>query len=88
MGLNAVRALSLISLILVFSSTILVMVTNIKAVNAFQASGSNSSALADCDYIAGSTVPNQPAGVFWAVVASLLIIFQTVILFRESFLSR
>ena len=63
------------------------MVTNIKAVNAFQASGSNSSALADCDYIAGSTVPNQPAGVFWAVVASLLIIFQTVILFRESFSS-
>ena len=87
MGLNAVRALSLISLILVFSSTILVMVTNIKAVNAFQASGSNSSVLADCDYIVGSTVPNQPAGVFWAVVASLLIIFQTVILFRESFSS-
>lgn len=85
MGLNAIRALSLISLILVFASTILVMVTNIKAVNAFQASGSNSSALADCDYIAGSTVPNQPAGVFWAVVASLLIIFQTIILFRELF---
>jgi len=30
-------------------------------------------------------VPNQPAGVFWAIVASLLIIFQTVILFCESF---
>lgn len=32
-----------------------------------------------------STVPNQPAGVFWAIVASLLIVFQTVILFCESF---
>ena len=50
MGLNAVRALSLISLILVFSSTILVMVTNIKAVNAFDANHDNSS-LVDCDYI-------------------------------------
>ena len=33
----------------------------------------------------GSSVPNQPAGVFWAIVASLLIICQTVILFREFF---
>jgi hypothetical protein len=83
MGLNGVRVLSLISLILVFSSTIFVMVTNIKAVNAFVAEkGSNdNSTMLDCDYIMGSTVPNQPAGVFWAVVASLLIIFQTVILF-------
>jgi hypothetical protein len=32
----------------------------------------------------GSTVPNQPAGPFWAVVASLLVIVQTVILFRAS----
>jgi hypothetical protein len=53
MGLNAVRVLSLISLILVFCSTILVMVTNIKAVNAFEAnqSGDNTTML-DCDYIA------------------------------------
>ncbi|KAF9478476.1 hypothetical protein BDN70DRAFT_879911 [Pholiota conissans] len=83
MGLNAVRALSLISLILVFSSTILVMVTNIKAVNAFEANktSADNDTMTDCDYIMGSTVPNQPAGVFWAVVASLLIIFQTIILF-------
>lgn len=79
-GLNVVRALSLISLILVFSSTIEVMVTNIKAVNAFEAGKGNVTML-DCDYIEGSTVPNQPAGVFWAVVASLLVICQTVILF-------
>ena len=50
MGLNAVRALSLVSLILVFSSTIYVMVINIKAVNAFEASQGNSTMI-DCDYI-------------------------------------
>ncbi|KAJ7286426.1 hypothetical protein C8J57DRAFT_663725 [Mycena rebaudengoi] len=86
LGLNAARFLSIVSLLLVFSSTIVVMVNNIKAVNRFQAnrianSGSNSTELMlDCDYIQGSTVPNQPAGVFWAVVAGLLIIFQVVIL--------
>jgi len=82
-GLNAVRALSLISLILVFSSTIFVIVTNIKAVNYFdsQKNATDSASLLECDYIDGSTAPNQPAGPFWAVVASLLIIVQTIILF-------
>ncbi|KAF8891356.1 hypothetical protein BD779DRAFT_1514739 [Infundibulicybe gibba] len=80
-GLNAVRALSIISLILVFSSSILVMVTNIKAVNAFEAhKGNSTESFDDCDYIDGSTVPNQAAGVFWAIVSSLLILFQSIIL--------
>ncbi|KAJ3853508.1 hypothetical protein EV368DRAFT_64048 [Lentinula lateritia] len=82
-GLNAVRALSVIAMILVFSSSIEVMVTNIKAVNYYEAhKGDNNATLSamNMDYIAGSTVPNQPAGIFWAVVSSLLIIFQTVIL--------
>lgn len=30
-------------------------------------------------------MPNQPAGAFWAIVAGLLIIFQTIILFCESY---
>ncbi|KAJ6531570.1 hypothetical protein DFH09DRAFT_136898 [Mycena vulgaris] len=82
LGLNAGRFLSIVALLLVFSSSILVMVTNIKAVNRFQANRVSNSTdiMLDCDYIEGSTVPNQPAGVFWAVVASLLIIFQVVIL--------
>ncbi|KAJ7766685.1 hypothetical protein B0H16DRAFT_370204 [Mycena metata] len=81
-GLNAARVLSIVALLLVFSSSILVMVTNIKAVNAFQANRITNSTdvMLDCDYIEGSTVPNQPAGVFWAVVASLLIIFQVIVL--------
>jgi len=58
------------------------MATNIKAVNAFEANRANATDFVnDCDYIEGSTVPHQPAGVFWAVVASLLIIFQTIVLF-------
>ncbi|EAU88919.1 hypothetical protein CC1G_10565 [Coprinopsis cinerea okayama7 len=85
-GLNVVRALSIVSLILVFSSTIFVMVNNIKAVNAFEqakveANATEVAELLDCEYIEGSTVPNQAAGVFWAIVASLLIVFQTIILF-------
>ncbi|KAK2466661.1 hypothetical protein APHAL10511_000919 [Amanita phalloides] len=79
-GLNAIRVLSIVTLVLVFASQIAVIVTNVEAVNAFQAQGGNSSALRDCDYINGSTVPNQPAGVFWAVVATLLIIIQSIIL--------
>lgn len=51
MGLNAVRFLSVVSLILVFSSTIFVMVTNIKAVNVFEANKGTDLAMEDCDYI-------------------------------------
>ncbi|THH20890.1 hypothetical protein EW146_g573 [Bondarzewia mesenterica] len=83
-GLNAVRALSIISLILVFSSSIYVMVNDIKAMNNFAAGKSsgnlNSTDDINCDYIEDSTVPNQPAGVFWAVVNRLLIIFQVIFL--------
>ncbi|KAF8151924.1 hypothetical protein K438DRAFT_1988052 [Mycena galopus ATCC 62051] len=81
-GLNATRFLSVVALLLVFSSTIRVMVTNIKAVNRFQSVriANSTDVMLDCDYIDGSTVPNQPAGVFWAIVASLLIIFQVIIL--------
>jgi len=86
-GLNAARFLSIVSLLLVFSSTIVVMVNNIKAVNSFEdaklsaESDEDIEDLLDCEYIYGSTVPNQAAGVFWAIVASLLILFQVTILF-------
>ncbi|EMD38243.1 hypothetical protein CERSUDRAFT_113404 [Gelatoporia subvermispora B] len=78
-GLNAVRILSIISMVLVFASSIFVLVHDVQAVNRFMATASQSD-VQDCDYIPGSTVPNQPAGVFWAVVNRLLIIFQVIIL--------
>jgi len=34
----------------------------------------------DCDYFDNSTVPNQPAGAFWAVVNRLFIIATTIIM--------
>ncbi|RPD56341.1 hypothetical protein L226DRAFT_538090 [Lentinus tigrinus ALCF2SS1-7] len=77
LGLNAVRALSIISMLLVFASSIFVLVNDVEAVNRAAASSVD---MTDCDYIDGSTVPNQPAGVFWAVVNRLLIIFQVIVL--------
>ncbi|TDL26894.1 hypothetical protein BD410DRAFT_714984 [Rickenella mellea] len=86
-GLNAVRFFSIVALLLVFSSSILVMVDDIKAVNRFMSAGSHATNgtsvdhnMTDCDYIEGSTVPNQPAGAFWAVTNRLLIITQVIFL--------
>jgi hypothetical protein len=54
------------------------MVSDIRAVNRSQHEPPSSDGA--CGYIGGSTVPNQPAGVFWAVVNRLFIIFQLVFL--------
>lgn len=81
-ALNAIRALSIVALLLVFSSSIFVMVTDVRAVNQFVSAkqSGNSTMDFDYDYIEGSTVPNQTAGAFWAVLNRLLIIFQIIIL--------
>jgi hypothetical protein len=93
--LNAVRALSIAALLLVFASSIVTMVHDIQAVNHFISDGKVSSSvlasagaanttadddLLNSDYISGSTVPNQPAGAFWAVLNRLLIIGQVLVL--------
>lgn len=83
--LNAIRALSLIALLLVFSSSIVQMVNDIHAIHRSNnptdlGSPDNSTILIECDYIEGSTVPDQPAGPFWAIVNRLLIIFQVIVL--------
>lgn len=84
-GLNVVRFLSIVSLILVFASSIFVIVMDVEAVNAFEAAKQSGNVtaqdFADCEYIENSTVPNQIGGVFWAVINRLLIIFQVVMLF-------
>ncbi|KAI0070957.1 hypothetical protein K474DRAFT_1776490 [Panus rudis PR-1116 ss-1] len=78
-GLNGVRILSIISMLLVFASSIFVLVMDIEAVNHFMKNSTDEDLL-NCDYIENSTVPNQPAGVFWAVVNRMLIIFQIIAL--------
>jgi len=78
-GLNVVRVLSIVALLLAFSSSIVVVVSDIRAVNKFQHDPSSNDE--SCGYIESSTVPNQPAGVFWAVLNRLFIAFQLVFLF-------
>ncbi|KAH7099389.1 hypothetical protein BKA62DRAFT_772474 [Auriculariales sp. MPI-PUGE-AT-0066] len=87
-GLNAIRFFSLVGLILVFASSIVVLVNDIHAIQrAGQPQvidGSDGEAFdqAECfDYLEGSTVPNQPAGAFWAIVNRFLIIFEIMFLF-------
>jgi len=87
---NAVRFLSIITLLLVFSSNILVMYQDIQAIRGensdSSSSGSSNSTMSatdeyvDCDYLEDSTVPNQPAGAFWAILNRLFILFQCIIL--------
>jgi hypothetical protein len=100
-GLNAVRALSIVALLLAFASSIVTIVSDVRAVNRSQSDSHSDDGT--CGYIEyapvcltytyelhadplpllfhrGSTVPNQPAGVFWAVVNRLFIIFQLVFL--------
>ncbi|KIJ60912.1 hypothetical protein HYDPIDRAFT_169949 [Hydnomerulius pinastri MD-312] len=87
-ALNIIRALSIIALLLVFASSIVVLVDDVEAVNTFVSGGSNTTSFDDgnSDYIPwvdpcwNSTVPNQPAGAFWAVLNRVFIIFQTIVL--------
>ncbi|KAG8989886.1 hypothetical protein FRB90_002027 [Tulasnella sp. 427] len=85
-GTNAVRVLSIIALILVFASNILVMVDDIKSVHRGDTASftttdaSGNVETIECDYFEGSTVPNQPAGAFWAVLNRLFILFTAIIL--------
>ncbi|KAF8154144.1 hypothetical protein B0H34DRAFT_784136 [Crassisporium funariophilum] len=93
-SLNIIRLLSIIALLLVFASNVVTLANDIKAVNRFMEAGKNATAIDDAggsvnatveqmldfDYISGSTVPNQPAGAFWAVLNRLFIIFQVVVL--------
>jgi len=89
-GLNGLRILSIIGILLVFSSQIVTLVSDIQAFNRFQAgktavsdsaiTNTTADSTLHSDYIVGSTIPNQPAGVFWAVLNRLLIIVQVIIL--------
>lgn len=92
-GLNAIRFFSIVGIILVFASSIVVLVNDIHAIQRASApqvvisngTDSDVDALAtDCgDYLDNSTVPNQPAGPFWAIVNRFLIIFEIIALFMS-----
>jgi len=89
-GLNVARALSLLTLTLVFSSSIVVMVRDVAAIRKGTAGlPSHNSPISingttyyyDCDYLENSTVPMQPGGSMFAIINHLFIIFQVILLF-------
>jgi len=89
-GLNVARALSLITLILVFSSSIVVMSKDVAAIRKGPAGLPNhndtisingTSYYFECDYLDNSTVPIQPGGSMFAIINHLFIIFQVILLF-------
>lgn len=88
-GLNILRLLSVVALVLVFSSSILGIVHDVQSVNKFRnpdpasesAKNSTVARFKSTEYILNSQVPNQPAGEFWAIVNRLLIIGQIIVLF-------
>ncbi|KAG9310973.1 hypothetical protein JVU11DRAFT_8851 [Chiua virens] len=82
-ALNIVRALSIISLLLVFATNIFVLVDDVEGVNAFTNGNFNKTAfnMGNSEYIPNSTVPNQPGGAFWAVLNRIFILFQIIVLF-------
>ncbi|KZT02369.1 uncharacterized protein LAESUDRAFT_414751 [Laetiporus sulphureus 93-53] len=73
-GLNVLRITSILAMLLVFASSIFVMVKDVEAYNDFQSG--NSTSATDCDYIPDSDVPNQTFGIFFAVINRILIIFE------------
>jgi len=83
-GLNVVRIISIAALLVVFSSNVLILMKDIRVVEAFQQGGNSthftSSTNSTLEYIAGSTVPNQPAGAVWAILNRVLVLVQIVIL--------
>lgn len=88
-GLNIIRVLSIVSLLLMLASSLYTMVHDVKAVNQLMVDerhGLNTTIVQETnDYIAGSTVPHQTAGAFWAVVNRLFIIFQVIVLICSEF---
>jgi len=85
-GLNIVRAGSILFMIMVFISSIAVLIHDIKATNDFlgEVSGKSTTPTTsdrlNSPYVPNSTVPNQAAGEFWAVTNRLLIMFQVIVL--------
>ncbi|KGB77660.1 hypothetical protein I307_03527 [Cryptococcus deuterogattii 99/473] len=73
-GLNAVRALSIIALLLVFAADIETMVYDIKAIK------NPASDEDDCDYIEYSSVPDQTGGPFWSILNRIFILFECLVL--------
>lgn len=82
-GLNVLRALSMIGLLLVFIANIVTLVGDGEAIREDRtsavpsSSGTNSTSSSateyKCDYIFNSTIPDQAGGAFWSVLNRVFI---------------
>ncbi|ORY25655.1 hypothetical protein BCR39DRAFT_499043 [Naematelia encephala] len=77
-ALNALRLMSIVSLLLVMAANIKTMVDDIKAIKADSKLSDNDTW--DCDYVEYSTVPDQTGGAFWSILNRLFIIFECILL--------
>ncbi|WVQ97192.1 hypothetical protein IAU59_004302 [Kwoniella sp. CBS 9459] len=77
LGLNALRVLSIIALLLVLAANIVTMADDIKAIKAPIAADAEE---VDCDYIEYSSVPDQTGGPFWSILNRLFITFECILL--------
>ncbi|WWC66435.1 uncharacterized protein I206_100337 [Kwoniella pini CBS 10737] len=77
-GLNVLRVLSIISLLLVMSANIVTMANDIKAIKASGIPTTESEE--DCDYYEYSSVPDQTGGPFWSILNRIFITFECILL--------
>ncbi|WRT64073.1 uncharacterized protein IL334_001001 [Kwoniella shivajii] len=78
LGLNALRVLSIISLLLVMAANIVTMANDIKAIKSSSAASTEQEE--ECDYYEYSSVPDQTGGPFWSILNRIFIIFECVLL--------
>jgi hypothetical protein len=80
--LNALRGLSMVSLLFVFIANFVIMAQDIQAIhNESHATAAELAADEECDFIGASSVPNQAAGTFRAFLIIALNIVEIIILF-------
>lgn len=83
-GLNVLRALSMVGLLLVFIANIVTLVGDGEAIREDRTStvpsssrskstSGNSTTEFKCDYIFNSTIPDQAGGAFWSVLNRVFI---------------
>ncbi|KAK8865857.1 hypothetical protein IAR55_001005 [Kwoniella newhampshirensis] len=77
-GLNVLRALSILSLVLVFAANIVTMVDDAKAIKAVQSDDNDFTE--ECDYFEYSSVPDQAGGPFWSILNRIFIAFECILL--------
>ncbi|KAH7335699.1 hypothetical protein B0J17DRAFT_667402 [Rhizoctonia solani] len=87
LGLNIIRVISVITLALIFASSIVVMVRDANAIcrematpNTPESDNAGNKSRIERTYIPSSTVPLQPGGPFFAILSRLLVVCQCPIL--------